>query len=147
MSETRALEADCVVQLEKLHAGAFKPGWSADDFRVHIENEFDDVLGAVSGGDVAGFIITRTQVDQSEIMTIVVCPDRRGQGIGKKLLAEAECTAQARGADIMFLDVAADNPSAQALYQNAGYQRCGTRKAYYRRQKGRVDALLFQKYL
>jgi ribosomal-protein-alanine N-acetyltransferase len=145
--EVIALEPECAPHLEKLHAIAFEPGWSASEFRTHMENEFDDVLGVLNQESVAGFIVIRTQVDQSEILTIVVEPGHRGQGFGKKLLAEAERMARTRGADIIFLDVAADNPTAQALYQITGYQRCGTRKAYYRLQKGRVDALLLQKNL
>lgn len=147
MFEVPALDIECAAHLANLHTLAFETGWSESDFRVHIENEFDDVLGITGEDGVAGFIVIRTQVDQSEILTIVVDPAYQGQGLGNKILAEAERVARERGADIMFLDVAADNPSAQALYQKAGYQRCGTRKAYYRRQKGRVDALLFQKNL
>lgn len=147
MFNVTALDADYAAHLEKLHATAFDSGWSESDFCAHIKSEFDDVLGITGEDGVTGFIVIRTQVDQSEILTIVVDPDHRGQGFGKKILAEAERLARQRGANIMFLDVAADNPSAQALYQHAGYQRCGTRKAYYRRQKGRVDALLFQRKL
>lgn len=151
MFKVRELGINNAEDLEKLHAAAFDPGWSATDFHTHINNEFDDVLGISNEDGMAGFIVIRTQVDQSEILTIVVDPGRRGQGLGKEILAQAERVARERGAEIMFLDVAADNLSAQVLYQNTGYQRCGTRKAYYRRghngSDGRVDALLFQKKL
>lgn len=147
MFDVIALGTDMAAQLEKLHVTAFQPGWSAAEFRTHIATASDDVLGVVCEDVVAGFIVTRTQIDQSEILTIVIDADHRGQGLGTKLLIEGERVVRARGAEIMFLDVAADNPSAQALYRKAGYQRCGTRKAYYRREKGRVDALLFQKHL
>ena len=147
MSKPISLSVDYTNQLAKLHGEAFDTGWSASDFQTHIENPLDDVQGIVDDGDITGFIVVRTQSDQSEILTIVVSQYQRGKGLGKILLSHAECQAHRSGAEIMLLEVAADNPAAQVLYQHAGYQRCGTRKGYYRRQKGRVDALLFQKHL
>ena len=133
--------------LARLHSEAFETGWSEDEFQAHIRNPFDDVVGIIEDGHILGFVVVRTQADQSEILTIVVDPQHRGDGKAKSLLNAAETAVRARGADIMFLEVAADNVAAQALYHGAGYRRCGTRKGYYRRQMGRVDALLFQKRL
>ena len=62
-----------------------------------------------------------------------------GQGIGLALAA--------RGADIIFLDVAEDNVPAIALYRRAGFYQHGRRSGYYRRPQARIAALLFQKRL
>jgi len=134
-------------QMQKLHSDSFHAPWPETDFVAHIDNEIDDVLGVVNGGELHGFIVVRTLDDQAEILTIVVAYDRRGQGLGKRLLAAGEAAVQQNGADIIFLDVAKDNIAATALYENYGYQRCGTRPGYYKREKGRVDALLYQKKL
>lgn len=141
-----------VDQLARLHEDAFDTGWAETDFLDHLQNDLDDLLGLVDVGDdgketIRGFILTRTLDDQSEILTIVVGTTVQGQGLGRALLKSGERTAKRRGATIMFLEVASDNPAAISLYKQAGYQRCGTRKSYYRRQMGRVDALLFQKKL
>jgi ribosomal-protein-alanine N-acetyltransferase len=130
-----------------VHAESFSPGWSDADFANYLGNEFDDILGVVDGGTLKGFVLIRTQADQAEILTIVVPKAVRGQGIATDLLIAAEQTARDRGAQIVFLDVAKDNPVAVALYQKNKYVRCGTRPGYYRRAHGRVDALLFQKHL
>lgn len=132
-------------QMAHVHAGAFEQSWSAKDFATHTGNATDDVLGWVEEGYVLGFIILRTLGDQSEIITIAVSQDQQRRGIGAYLLRVAEEQIAMRGADIVFLEVAKDTPAAIRLYQRTGYQGCGTRRGYYRRAKGRVDALLFSK--
>ncbi|HHL43681.1 MAG TPA: GNAT family N-acetyltransferase [Hellea balneolensis] len=82
-----------------------------------------------------------------DILTIAVLPENRGRGIGRELLARAENEARAGGVSLAILDVATDNLAATALYRQAGYRHLTTRKAYYRRAKGRVDALVMQKWL
>jgi len=140
-----------IAQLVDIHASAFSPGWSADDFTTHLDLTSDDVLDIVQDGEVCGLVIIRTAVDQSEILTIVVAPTHKRKGLGSSLLQMAEDRALERGADIMFLEVAADNPTAMAMYKAVGYHQCGTRPRYYRREidgiVGRVDAILFQKHL
>ncbi|GLQ32635.1 GNAT family N-acetyltransferase [Litoribrevibacter albus] len=46
----------------------------------------------------------------------------RGQGIAKRLMEDAETTAQERGIHLMSLIVASENTAAKHLYQTLGYQ-------------------------
>ena len=147
MFNIKPIDIDRCAQMSELHGTAFESGWSTSEFQAHVKNDFDSVLGCFHQDQLQGFIVVRTQGDQSEILTVVVRQSLRGQGVGTKLLSAAEQDAKLRSADIIFLEVAADNPPAQALYRRNGYQKCGTRAGYYRREKGRVDALLFQKHL
>ena len=132
-------------QMAALHKDGFAKGWPEGDFSAHIENPLDDVLGYFDKDILGGFIIMRTGDDQAEILTIVVGKARRRDSLGVQLLRAGEQASTARGADIIFLEVAKDNPAALTLYRQAGYQPCGVRPRYYRRPRGRVDALLFQK--
>lgn len=140
-----------IAQLANIHGAVFSPGWSAEDLAAHMDLASDDVIDIVEGKDVCGFTIIRTAVDQAEILTIVVASAHQRKGLGRSLLQMAETRARERGADIMFLDVAADNPSAIAMYESAGYLQYGKRPRYYRREidgkLGRVDAILYQKHL
>ncbi|HFB54835.1 MAG TPA: GNAT family N-acetyltransferase, partial [Hellea balneolensis] len=147
----RRLDMDDVAGMTVLHQAAFSSAWPASDFESHINKKCDDVLG-IGGQDIDGFVIVRTIEGQAEILTLVVATSAQGQGLGAHLLAHAHRAAQVRGANIVFLDVAQDNLAATALYEKAGYQRCGVRPRYYKRVnqqgiQGRVDALLFQKNL
>ncbi|WP_197917002.1 ribosomal protein S18-alanine N-acetyltransferase [Thiosulfatihalobacter marinus] len=116
--------------LAALHDAAFPDarGWTTE--------EFSDLLASphvflVDCDD--GFAIGRAVADEAELLTIAVAPTARRQGLGRILLARFEAAAEARGARRVFLEVAADNSPAQALYESAGYVRIGTRPAYYTR--------------
>lgn len=67
-----------------------------------------------------------------------VVPALRGQGIGAALMAWLRTEAQRRGLPWLVLDVAADNPRAEALYARLGFQRRGTRAAHLRNAFGAV---------
>jgi ribosomal protein S18 acetylase RimI-like enzyme len=49
--------------------------------------------------------------------------DRRGRGLAGQVLATLAAAAIARGYEAIFLQVAANNASAQALYRRAGFSR------------------------
>lgn len=92
-----------------------------------------------------GFAIGRSIAGEAELITIAVDPGARRQGTGRALLTAFEAEADA---DHLFLEVAADNAPAIALYRSAGWQDTGRRKAYYKRPTGpAVDALTMSKTL
>ncbi|MEE8454540.1 MAG: GNAT family N-acetyltransferase [Limibaculum sp.] len=96
----------------------------------------------------AGFALYRAVADEAELLTISVLPEARRSGIGAGLLAACEDGARAAGAVRLFLEVAAGNLAARALYGRAGYRECGRRKGYYQRPDGsRDDAVVMEKAL
>ncbi|PJE30157.1 Acetyltransferase [Pseudooceanicola marinus] len=95
-----------------------------------------------------GFLLGRTTLDEAEILTLAVDPAHRRQGLGRALVAAFEETARARGATIAFLEVAADNAPAIALYLGAGFVRAGRRPRYYRAPDGEMkDAEILRRDL
>jgi ribosomal-protein-alanine N-acetyltransferase len=77
---------------------------------------------------LCGFIVTRqTAPGESEVLNLAVTPVCRRSGVGRALLDAA--LAAAPGA--WFLEVRESNAAAIWLYENAGFQVCGTRPAYY----------------
>ncbi len=139
--------SDDSAPLAALHGQCFAAGWDAADFDTYLSRETDDVLGLYIKGKLAGLSVLRTAADQSDILTICVLKKYRKKGAGRALLDRSEAVIRERGADIVFLDVAEDNPAAIALYRNAGYVQHGRRSGYYRRPGARIGALLFQKKL
>lgn len=66
---------------------------------------------------------TRLKPEQHLVLSrLFTSPDRRGQGLGKRLLAEAQAEAERRG-ERAVLDVGTAFPSAAALYESAGWLR------------------------
>lgn len=125
-------------RLAAIHAESFPDPWSEMFFASLLRQPGITALGA-PGDDPRGFIMVRQAVDEAEILTIAVAPAHRRRGYGRILLDGAIVLLSASGAARCFLEVAADNTAAIALYDAAGFRRINVRKNYY---QGRVDALL-----
>ena len=74
---------------------------------------------------------------QADIQTIAVSEGARRQGLGRVLMQQLVAEARQRGSEQVFLEVRADNPGAQALYDELGFERIAVRSKYY---PGGVDA-------
>lgn len=130
MSDTALLSA--------LHAAAFPAPWSQ-----HAFGDLLDKSGAKAYGTSNGFILMqKPAAGESEILTLAVIPTARRQGLAGKLIAHAlEALALKR----VFLEVAADNHAARALYEKLGFIETGRRAAYYKKPDGsRVDGVLMR---
>ncbi|MBD1914726.1 MULTISPECIES: GNAT family N-acetyltransferase [Cyanophyceae] len=64
----------------------------------------------------------RSGVLHPYVLMLYVAPDHRRRGIATALLAVAHQWAQQQGHGQISLQVFSDNPAAQALYSNLGYQ-------------------------
>jgi len=78
----------------------------------------------------------------SDVQTIAVAEEARGLGLGRALLGELLATAREHGAQEIFLEVRADNPVAQKLYESEGFAEIGRRARYY--QPDDVDAVIMK---
>jgi ribosomal-protein-alanine acetyltransferase len=76
---------------------------------------------------------------QADIQTIAVAESARRNGLGRVLMLRLIAEARERGAEQIFLEVRADNPSAQSLYESLGFERIAVRPRYY---KGGIDAVI-----
>ena len=79
---------------------------------------------------------------EGDIQTIAVHADARGHGLGRVLMQSLIAEARKRGAREVFLEVRADNPTAQGLYERLGFEAVGIRRGYY--QPDNVDAVVMR---
>lgn len=131
--------------LAALHAASFivPPPWSEAAFAGLLADPVAFLLA-----EPAGFALGRVALDEAELLTLAVAAEARRQGRGRALLTAFEAEAQARGAITAFLEVAADNAAAIALYRSAGFAEAGRRRGYYRiAGAAPVDALVMAKSL
>ena len=129
-------------RLAAIHAAAFAgphdAPWSEAAFAALL-----DQPGVFAIGSPDGFILMRVAADEAEILTLAVRPEARRGGQGARLVGEGVLAAAARGAGRVFLEVAADNDAARALYARAGFVEAGRRPGYYPgADGGRRDALV-----
>lgn len=77
----------------------------------------------------------------ADVQTIAVLPAYEGRGIGSTLLRGLIEAATERGAQDVLLEVRADNPRAQGLYEHFGFEHIHTRRGYY---PGGIDARIMK---
>ena len=129
-----------VSALAKIHRAAFDHPWSESDFSAYLASDFV----WVSGEPIAGFLLIRAVGDEAEILTLAVDPAHRRAGHAAALLDAAKQDLAKTDVSRLFLEVAADNLPAIALYERLGFLPIGVRKGYYRRDTGpSMDAKLF----
>ncbi|MGE4063849.1 MAG: ribosomal protein S18-alanine N-acetyltransferase [Rhodospirillaceae bacterium] len=125
-----------------LHGTSFAAPWSEQEFAKLLEQP--GVAGLMwNPQDPQGFILIRAVADEAEILTLAVAPAERRKGIAAGLLERACRMLRAGGTHRLFLEVAADNAAARALYNTYGFSETGRRAAYYDRGSApKVDAII-----
>lgn len=129
--------------LAATHAAAFRQSrpWSASEFVSLIQDRFTFVAG-----EARCFALVRVVAGEAELLTIATHPDHQRQGLAFALMNQWLAMAAQRGAEEAFLEVAADNTAAKALYTSCGFALVGIRKSYYSRPKESAeDALLMKR--
>ncbi len=131
-------------EMARIHAAAFAPqrGWNADEFTALLAQPHSSAFTAQGG-----FALTRTVAGETELLTLAVAPDHQRRGVANSLITEWT-QSTSTSAETAFLEVAADNTGAIALYNKHGFIQSGLRKAYYARADGAAaDALLMTRAL
>lgn len=116
--------------------------WSTESMRAELSDRHGYYLVAFPPGHperieaYAGLRAPRG-LPQADIQTIAVVEGARRRGLGRVLMLRLIGEARERGAAEVFLEVRADNPGAQALYESLGFEQIAVRPKYY---VGGVDA-------
>ncbi|UWR32719.1 GNAT family N-acetyltransferase [Sulfitobacter sp. W027] len=131
-------------ELAALHAAAFTQDrpWQEAEFASLLDSPFVQLFTRPGG-----FALTRTIAGESELLTLAVAPAHQRQGLGRALLRDW-LAALPVDCDSAFLEVAADNYPARALYVDEGFAQIAIRRAYYARKDAvAVDACILQRRL
>jgi ribosomal-protein-alanine N-acetyltransferase len=89
--------------------------------------------------DILGFICFRNIGDESELLNIVIRPQYRQRGFGKKLMEFYIDYCSHREINKYYLEVSTSNIEAIHLYQFFAFQPMHTKKRFY---QGQFDAFL-----
>jgi ribosomal-protein-alanine acetyltransferase len=131
--------------LARIHASAFPHAAWTKGALVELF-QMPGALGLMATGadGPRGFVLMRRASDEAEIITLAVHLKTRRKGIAALLMQSAMQRLRDRGVTQIFLEVAANNGPALALYESLNFTRAGVRKGYYEEQDERIDAVLMQ---
>jgi len=121
VSEVHALE---------LHSFEVDP-WSESQFWNELAQPTRHYIVAMMDQELCGYAGIFMLAPQSDLQTIAVAEQYRGQGVGRALMQEILDDARAHDCSEMLLEVREDNQSAQSLYENLGFEVIARRSRYY----------------
>jgi tRNA threonylcarbamoyladenosine biosynthesis protein TsaB len=139
-------------RIAEIEKAAFSDPWTEKMLEEDLEKSLSDerllfltAKDPEEGSEAVAFIIAYLIPETfAEIDDVATVPERRRQGIARKMMLEIISRAKEEKIDELVLEVKADNTPAICLYETLGFERTGYREAYY--QDG-SDAILMTKKL
>jgi ribosomal-protein-alanine acetyltransferase len=142
MRDADLADLDAIMRLETETFGS--DAWSRDVMAAELASPHTLYLAALSGDELVGYagLSAPTGSTQADIQTIAVDQTHRRLGIGRALVQSLLAAARMRAVVEVLLEVRADNPGAQRLYELAGFVAIAVRPRYY--QPDDVDAIVMR---
>lgn len=126
-------------KIYELEKACFDEPWTKESIRNQLSAE-NCVRVLYEESDIAvGYAFGTIIPDEGELYRIAVSPEKRGNGIGKRLLLEFVEKCHEKGAVKLFLEVRSKNVPARRLYEKTGFKEISVRKGYY----GDDDAVIY----
>jgi ribosomal-protein-alanine acetyltransferase len=138
-------DLDAIMAIE--HGVFGTDAWSSESMLGELASVHSYYLVAFEVGSpdridgYAGLLAPR-RAQQADIQSVAVVESARRRGLGRTLVRALVAEARDRGAREVFLEVRADNPGAESLYDSLGFERIAVRKGYY--QPDNVDATVMR---
>lgn len=118
--------------------------WTYRILKSEIDNINSRYIVAKINMEIVGFAGIIIACDTAEIMNIVSKKDKRGLGIGSKMLDSLINLAKQNNCSNITLEVNSSNIPAIKLYEKFNFKQVGLRKKYY---NNTYDAILMTLYL
>jgi ribosomal-protein-alanine N-acetyltransferase len=138
----RLLVVEDLPSLSEIEACCFVPPWSDSQLHSYITGDRYLSVGLWQSGQLNGFALLSTVLDEAELLQIATRPGQRGKGLAEEVLKFIHEQLLRRGIVRNMLEVRSSNLAALSLYRRLGYQQDGLRKGYYPTDTGREDAIL-----
>ena len=135
---------DHVETLATLHAGAFARPWGAEEFERFLLDEAVRIDAVFLGRSLqpSGFVVSRSVLQEAEILSLALARTVRGRGYSRTLLAHHLQRLAHAGVTRVHLEVEEGNGPALSLYRRLGFEQSGLRPGYYARPDGSAAAAL-----
>ena len=135
----RALRPADLPALVRMEVELFEAAaWSPESLASEIGGTGRWYVGVVVDGELVGYGGLWFDGFDAQVMTIGTDARFQGRGLGRRMLENLLDRASTLGAAVVLLEVRVDNDPAIHLYESAGFEKLGMRRAYY--QPGNIDA-------
>lgn len=126
----RKMHEEDLPEVSQIAEQSFSMPWSLKSFKSELFSPRSILKVAELNGEIAGYIVLRRVLNESELLSIAVKPELRRKGIAteliKNVLNEIKDTVK-----FCFLEVRVSNKEAISFYEKIGFKKIGVRKNYY----------------
>lgn len=112
----------------RLNLHAFDSSWSRQAFYSALDSGYDLLL-CECDGELAGYLLSMTLFDETQVMQIAVAEAHRRQGLAAAMTRSL--TEKTPSGTNIMLEVRISNAAARGLYAKLGFVENGYRKNYY----------------
>ena len=141
----RQMQIEDLETIKDILQTEFDDFWNYNIFKAELENQYSKYFCAEENGEILGFAGVWQSIDVMHITNIVVRKDKRGIGIGNKLLEKLIEYSKKPEITSITLEVHEENNIAQSLYKKHNFEQVGIRKNYYKDKNGIILTLNFKK--
>jgi ribosomal-protein-alanine N-acetyltransferase len=130
----RRFQSSDLSTLCEIDQSCFSPGiaYSRQELLSFISHRSSMTWVAEASGKIVGFVVaSRQQARVGHIITIDVLDAWRRQRVGTALMDVAENWARKAKLELMYLETAENNLSAQKFYEIRGYRKVDKVDRYY----------------
>ncbi len=125
------LPESAVLDLVEIEAESNTPPWNKKLFASEFSNPCALIYGARIGGEIGGFLVVHSVVDEAHIVNFGVRKNLRRNGIGRALLLYVLRELHAHAVKWVTLEVRKGNDAARKLYSSLGFIDVNERIGYY----------------
>ena len=133
----KPVKKDDLLKLIEIEKDVFDYSASIEDF-INYFNEDTIKIWKVLDQIVVGFIVFYRVKDEIEIIKIGIMKSCQRKNYGSLIINKIKKLSNIRK---IFLEVSIENTQAINFYLKNGFKKIGIRKAYYKVNKQRIDAL------
>lgn len=129
--------------IDEINRLSFSKPWSKSLIAQDMDNPNCFYAVGIEENQVVGYAGITVIAGEANITNVATHPDRRREGIGKKLLSHLIDICKENNFLLITLEVRRSNIAAIALYKSLGFEIEGERKRYY--SDNGEDALIMTK--
>ena len=119
---------DAILKIER---EAYPEPWTIGMFREEMRSARSYFYVAFVDVELIGYSGFWLVLDEAHITSLTVAADLRELGYGREQLIRLLAIGEDKGVQAFTLEVRESNLAARRLYESAGFQSVGLRKAYY----------------